>query len=62
MKLSAYWNEVMTEIRKVEWPSRAQTIRMTAVVVGASILVAGYIAISDAGLGQIMAQVITWSI
>ncbi len=52
----------MTEIRKVEWPSRAQTIRMTAVVVGASILVAGYIAISDAGLGQIMAQVITWSI
>ncbi len=62
MKLSGYLAEVMTEIRKVEWPSRAKTIRMTAVVVGASVVVAGYIAISDAGLAQIMAQLINWSI
>ncbi len=35
--------EVSTELKKVNWPTRQETIRLTAVVVGVSVLVGAFI-------------------
>ncbi|HYD34763.1 MAG TPA: preprotein translocase subunit SecE [Vitreimonas sp.] len=39
-----YVREVNQELQKVSWPSRQQTIQMTALVIGVSALVGLYIA------------------
>lgn len=42
-----YFREVAQEIKKVSWPSREQTITMTALVVGVTIVVGLYIGALD---------------
>ena len=38
---------VVEELKKVSWPTRKQTIRLTLVVVGASLIIGLYIGIID---------------
>lgn len=38
-----FFKEVATELRKVTWPTRAETIRYTAVVFAISVLVGAFI-------------------
>lgn len=38
-----YLHEVKVEIKKVEWPTRTQTLKYTAIVVGISIFVAVFL-------------------
>ncbi len=45
--------EVQAELKKVTWPTRAETIKLTGVVVIISVLVALFIGGLDAGLLQI---------
>ena len=42
-----YIGEVKEELRKVEWPSRGKTIRLTVIVVTASAIVGIYIGALD---------------
>lgn len=42
-----YFHEVRAETAKVSWPSRAQTIRMTVIVLVASVLIGLYVGSLD---------------
>lgn len=47
-----FFREVRTELAKVIWPKRAEVVRLTAVVIGVSIVVAIYLG----GLDYIFAK------
>lgn len=59
-KLSSikYISEVSTELRKVSWPSRNDTIEMTILVVSVSTLVAAYLGGLDYLFTQLMGLLI----
>ena len=54
-----YLREVATELQKVSWPSRQHTIRMTALVIGVSTLVALYIAGLDLVFNKLLGFLFT---
>jgi preprotein translocase subunit SecE len=43
-----YIREVITELKKVTWPTRAETVKLTAVVLAISVLVGVFIGGLDA--------------
>lgn len=43
----AFTRDILEELKKVTWPSRAETIRLTLVVVGMSLIIGLYIGIID---------------
>lgn len=49
-----YFRSSKSEIEKVSWPSRQQTIRYSALVMGVSVLVAVFFASIDFGLGRLV--------
>lgn len=53
-----YFGEVNQELRKVSWPTRQQTVRMTALVIGVSAAVGVYIAGLDFLFKEVMAVLI----
>lgn len=48
----SYVRSSKTELEKVTWPTRQQTIRYSALVIGVSLAVAAFFAALDFGLGQ----------
>ena len=48
-----FTNEVITELRKVTWPDREETIRSTTVVIGTTLFVAAMLAIYDYAWAEI---------
>lgn len=42
-----FLKEVRTELKKVIWPTRAETIKLTAVVIGVSVAIGLYIGSLD---------------
>jgi len=42
-KLTTYLKEVRLEMKKVNWPTRKQTMRYTLIVIGVSLVVAIYL-------------------
>jgi preprotein translocase subunit SecE len=42
-----YFKEVRAELRHVSWPTRAQTITYTAMVIGISLVAAAYLGVLD---------------
>ena len=51
-----YFREVGRELRKVTWPTRKQTIEMTVLVVGVSLIIGAYIGALDYVFREMMAQ------
>jgi preprotein translocase subunit SecE len=47
-----YFRSSKVELEKVTWPTRQQTIRYSALVVGVSLAMAAFFAALDFGLGQ----------
>ncbi|PIQ72470.1 preprotein translocase subunit SecE [Candidatus Roizmanbacteria bacterium CG_4_10_14_0_2_um_filter_36_35] len=39
--------DVVDELKKVSWPSRAETIKLTAIVIGVSLIIGLYVGIID---------------
>lgn len=39
--------DIMDELKKVSWPSRRSTIRLTTIVIGVSLIIGVYIGIID---------------
>jgi preprotein translocase SecE subunit len=42
------------ELQRVNWPTREQTIRLSSVVIGVSIVLGGLLAAGDYGLGLLL--------
>lgn len=40
-------NGIVDELKKVTWPTKAQTIRLTSIVIGISLIIGIYIGIID---------------
>ena len=43
----AFTGEIVEELKKVTWPSRTQTIRLTLVVISLSLIIGIYVGIID---------------
>lgn len=54
MQVAQYLREVRAELSKVSWPSRRATLRMTGIVVTASLLVGLYIGGLDLALTSLL--------
>lgn len=53
-----YFNEVRSELKKVTWPSRQQTISLTWLVISVSAVVALYLGLLDALFERLVALII----
>lgn len=53
-----YFKEVIDELQRVTWPSRQQTIEMTILVVGVSVIVGSYIGLLDFGFSKMLEQIL----
>lgn len=53
-RLIQYLREVKTELIKVVWPSRKDTIKMTLIVIVFSALVAAFLGSVDYGLNKLV--------
>ncbi|MEK7503738.1 MAG: preprotein translocase subunit SecE [Patescibacteria group bacterium] len=42
-RISTFFKEVKLEVKKVNWPTRRQTIRYTLIVLGISLLIAVFL-------------------
>ena len=48
----AFANDIIEELRKVSWPDRKETIRLTTVVIAISLIIGLYIGIIDVLLAK----------
>lgn len=53
-KILTFIKEARIELRKVNWPTRVQTIRYTSLVIGVSIGVAVFLGVLDFGFEYIL--------
>ena len=54
-----FFEDVKTEFKRVQWPTREATVRSTSVVLSVSLVIAGYLGIADQILANIMRVIIT---
>lgn len=47
-----FTTDVIDELKKVSWPSRKETIRLTLIVIGVSLIIGVYIGIIDVLLAK----------
>ena len=53
-KIASFLGEVRLEIKKVNWPTRSQTLRYTLIVVGISVAVAIFLGGIDFGFTTVI--------
>jgi preprotein translocase subunit SecE len=53
----AFFGDVIAELRKVTWPSRRDTVRLTAMVLGVCIAVGLFLGALDYGFAELVARV-----
>lgn len=58
-QLTSYLLASKEEFRKVSWPTRKETIRYSALVIGVSVLIAAFFATLDMGFTQLVDVVVT---
>jgi preprotein translocase subunit SecE len=46
-KSSSFFKEVKLELKKVNWPTRNETVKYTLIVIGASVAVAAFLGALD---------------
>ena len=54
-----FFEDVKTEFKRVQWPTREATVRSTSVVLSVSLVIAVYLGIADQILANIMRVIIT---
>lgn len=47
LPVPAFTKDIIDELKKVTWPSRKETIRLTGIVIGISLIIGLYIGIID---------------
>ena len=45
---------LVEELKRVQWPTKAETVRLTTIVVVISLIIGAYIGIIDVGLAKIL--------
>ena len=50
--------ESFAEFKKVQWPTKKQTVRLTVMVIGVSLIVGIYVGVLDLGFKELLAQVL----
>ena len=58
-KRARQFEDVKTEFKRVQWPTREATVRSTSVVLSVSLVIAVYLGIADQILANIMRVIIT---
>jgi len=53
-KVTTYFKEVRVEMKKVNWPSREQTIKYTLIVIGLTLVVSLYLGGLDAIFNELL--------
>jgi preprotein translocase subunit SecE len=59
-KISGFWREFKTEMKKVTYPSRKETVSTTAVVIVTVLVIVLFLGLVDYGLGRIMYSVLNF--
>ena len=49
MKITDFLKDVRVELKKVSWPSRDETVKLTGVVILISVIVAAFLGLLDFG-------------
>ncbi|MDE0906675.1 MAG: preprotein translocase subunit SecE [SAR324 cluster bacterium] len=58
-RLRKFIEDILSEFRKVQWPTREATLKSTGVVLSVSLVIAVYLGIADLGLANLMRQLIS---
>ena len=58
-RLRKFIEDIRSEFRKVQWPTREATLKSTGVVLSVSLVIAVYLGIADLGLANLMRQLIS---
>ncbi|MDP3244805.1 MAG: preprotein translocase subunit SecE [bacterium] len=58
-KITNYFREAKTELKKVVWPSKKETIKHTALVIGISVSMGVFFAILDFVFSRGLEKIIT---
>ncbi|MCX6788785.1 MAG: preprotein translocase subunit SecE [bacterium] len=58
-RMRVFWQESRQELKRVNWPTREETIRYTLFVVGFSIFFAIFLGIIDYGFVRILEKIIS---
>ena len=57
-KIKAYFIESYHELRKVNWPTRSETVNLTVIVIVFSLAMAAFLGLLDMLFSYILSQVI----
>ncbi len=57
-RVRQFFREVAAEFRRVNWPSRAEVVRSTAVVLAVVIMLALFLGAVDVGLARIVGVIL----
>jgi len=59
-KISGFWREFKTEMKKVTWPGRKETVSSTAVVIVTVLVIVLFLGLVDYALGRIVYTVLNY--
>jgi len=59
-KISVFWREFKTEMKKVTWPGRKETVSSTAVVIVTVLVIVLFLGLVDYALGRIVYTVLNF--
>ena len=59
-RVKQFFREVAGEFRRVNWPTRAEVINSTAVVLAVVVVLAVFLAAVDMGLSWIVDRILRW--
>ena len=57
-KVIQFFIEVKSELQKVVWPTRAETVKYTSLVIVLSLVIAAILGAVDLGLAQLLTKLI----
>jgi preprotein translocase SecE subunit len=58
MNLVRYFQDTWAELKLVRWPTRAETVRMTVLVIGISVAVGAYVGGLDFLFTNLLTQIV----
>ncbi|MCX6004415.1 MAG: preprotein translocase subunit SecE [Chloroflexi bacterium] len=53
-----FFNDIIGELRKVVWPTRQETIRLTLIVLGICLIMGAFLGAMDYGFSELVAKVL----
>jgi preprotein translocase subunit SecE len=59
-KVSVFYQEFKTEMRKVTWPGRKDTVASTAVVIVTVLVIVAFLGLVDFALGKVVQSILSY--